>query len=209
MNKKDKEDWNLTLKDVKELYSILFSDSVLNQSNQLYGPKSNQLYGPNYHFNEKEIEIIKLHWHESKSFNKIATELGLSETYVRQKHQKIIRMMKINILRSISRLEELSNTKKELEEVKRENERLLNRFKDLSKDEKNLFGNPEYYKLSIYDFDLSVRTLNCLKAEDIETVQDLLNYKKSDFFRLRNFGKKSFNEVEDKILNPLNLKLKE
>lgn len=201
MNKKEKEDWNLTLKDVKELYSILSSDRVLCQFNQLSGT--------NYHFSEKEVEITKLHWQESKSFNKIATELGLTETYVRLKHQKIVRLMKINILRSISRLEELSNTKKELEEVKRENERLLNRFNALSIDKKNLFGNPEYYKLSIYDFDLSVRTLNCLKNQDIETVQDLLNYKKSEFFRLRNFGKKSFNEVEDKILNPLNLKLKE
>jgi predicted DNA-binding protein YlxM (UPF0122 family) len=45
------------------------------------------------------------------------------------------------------------------------------------------------------DTNLSVRALNCLKLADIETLEDLLYYRKSDLMRFRNFGKKSLDEL--------------
>ena len=42
----------------------------------------------------------------------------------------------------------------------------------------------------------SVRAVNCLKAADIDTVRDLVWHKKSDLVQFRNFGKKTFDELD-------------
>ncbi len=42
---------------------------------------------------------------------------------------------------------------------------------------------------------LSIRTLNCLRWVDIETVNDLIQVKAYDLLKIRNFGKKSLREV--------------
>jgi len=54
------------------------------------------------------------------------------------------------------------------------------------------------------DMDLSVRALNCLKAADVETLGDLVQYNKTDLLKFRNFGKKSLTELDD-LLESLNL----
>ncbi len=59
-------------------------------------------------------------------------------------------------------------------------------------------------KTKLVDLDLSVRALNCLKAADVETLGDLVQYNKTDLLKFRNFGKKSLNELED-LLDNLNL----
>ena len=51
-------------------------------------------------------------------------------------------------------------------------------------------------KSRLVDLDLSVRALNCLKAAEIETLGDLVQYNKSDLLKFRNFGKKSLTELE-------------
>ena len=51
-------------------------------------------------------------------------------------------------------------------------------------------------KSRLVDLDLSVRALNCLKAAEIETLGDLVQYNKSDVLKFRNFGKKSLTELE-------------
>jgi DNA-directed RNA polymerase subunit alpha len=54
-------------------------------------------------------------------------------------------------------------------------------------------------KTKLVDMDLSVRALNCLKAADIETLGDLVQFNKSDMLKFRNFGKKSLTELEDLV----------
>lgn len=56
-------------------------------------------------------------------------------------------------------------------------------------------------KTQLTDFDLSVRALNCLKAAEIETLGDLVTYKKNDLLKFRNFGKKSYAELEELLAN--------
>ena len=51
-------------------------------------------------------------------------------------------------------------------------------------------------KTRLVDLDLSVRALNCLKAADVETLGELVQYNKSDLMKFRNFGKKSMTELE-------------
>ena len=59
-------------------------------------------------------------------------------------------------------------------------------------------------KTKLVDMDLSVRALNCLKAADVATLGDLVQYNKTDLLKFRNFGKKSLTELDD-LLESLNL----
>jgi DNA-directed RNA polymerase subunit alpha len=59
-------------------------------------------------------------------------------------------------------------------------------------------------KTKLVDHNLSVRALNCLKAADVETLGQLIQYNKSDLLKFRNFGKKSLTELDD-LLESLNL----
>jgi len=52
---------------------------------------------------------------------------------------------------------------------------------------------------SIEDLELSVRSYNCLKRSGINTVRDLLNRTQEDMIRVRNLGKKSYDEVMNKL----------
>ncbi|WP_296090564.1 DNA-directed RNA polymerase subunit alpha [Alloprevotella tannerae] len=59
-------------------------------------------------------------------------------------------------------------------------------------------------KQKLSDMNLSVRALNCLKAADVETLGDLVQFNKNDLLKFRNFGKKSLTELDD-LLASLNL----
>ncbi|MDA3882329.1 MAG: DNA-directed RNA polymerase subunit alpha [Bacteroidales bacterium] len=81
-------------------------------------------------------------------------------------------------------------------------------------DTEDKFGNEEFdeevlhmrqlLKSKLVDMDLSVRALNCLKAADVETLGELVQFNKNDLLKFRNFGKKSLTEL-DELLAGLNL----
>jgi DNA-directed RNA polymerase subunit alpha len=54
-------------------------------------------------------------------------------------------------------------------------------------------------KTKLVDMDLSVRALNCLKAADVDTLGDLVQFNKNDLLKFRNFGKKSLTELEELV----------
>ncbi len=60
----------------------------------------------------------------------------------------------------------------------------------------------------IEELDFSVRTYNCLKKANILTIQDLVQLSEADLLNIRNFGRKSLQEVKEK-LESLNLSLRE
>lgn len=59
----------------------------------------------------------------------------------------------------------------------------------------------------IEELDFSVRTYNCLKKANVLTMGELVQLSEADLMNIRNFGKKSLNEVKDKLAS-LNLSLK-
>ena len=59
-------------------------------------------------------------------------------------------------------------------------------------------------KTKLVDLDLSVRALNCLKAADVDTLGELVQYNRNDLLKFRNFGKKSLTELDD-LLNNMGL----
>ncbi len=54
-------------------------------------------------------------------------------------------------------------------------------------------------EMTIEELDLSVRSFNCLKRAGINTVEDLTNRTEEDMMKVRNLGKKSLDEVINKL----------
>lgn len=91
----------------------------------------------------------------------------------------------------------------------------LNLFVDLSDNAKGteiMIESKETKKekvleMTIEELDMSVRSFNCLKRAGIDTVEDLTNRTEEDMIKVRNLGKKSLDEVVQK-LHSLGLDLK-
>ena len=54
--------------------------------------------------------------------------------------------------------------------------------------------------MSVNDIELSVRATNCLNSANITTVGQLAPKIEAEMLKYRNFGKKSLNEMKDKLL---------
>ncbi len=57
----------------------------------------------------------------------------------------------------------------------------------------------EKLAMGVEDLDLSARARNCLEAEGIKTVRDLVAYTPEELLKVRNFGKTSLNEVQKRL----------
>jgi DNA-directed RNA polymerase subunit alpha len=54
-------------------------------------------------------------------------------------------------------------------------------------------------EMTIEELDLSVRSFNCLKRANINTVEDLISKTEEEMMKVRNLGKKSLEEVTSKL----------
>lgn len=63
-------------------------------------------------------------------------------------------------------------------------------------------------ELSIEDLELSARSSNCLRKAGIQTVSELITKPMKDLMKIKNFGKKSADEINEKLVQ-YGLKLKE
>ena len=54
-------------------------------------------------------------------------------------------------------------------------------------------------EITIEELDLSVRSYNCLKRAGINTVQELIQRDEEEMMKVRNLGKKSLEEVQQKL----------
>ncbi|MBR5601877.1 MAG: DNA-directed RNA polymerase subunit alpha, partial [Clostridia bacterium] len=83
----------------------------------------------------------------------------------------------------------------------------LNLFVDLSDEakkaeimiEREETKKEKVLEMTIEELDMSVRSFNCLKRAGIDTVEDLINRTEEDMIKVRNLGKKSLEEVIQKL----------
>jgi DNA-directed RNA polymerase subunit alpha len=54
-------------------------------------------------------------------------------------------------------------------------------------------------EMTIEELDLSVRSYNCLKRAGINTVEELIRKSEEEMMKVRNLGKKSLEEVQNKL----------
>lgn len=91
----------------------------------------------------------------------------------------------------LAELREKLNIKVEQDKHKTAEEKAMD---ELSEQDKEILG---LLNTRLVDLNLTVRSLNCLKAADLETFGDLVKYNKIDLLKQRNFGKKSLGELDD------------
>ena len=65
--------------------------------------------------------------------------------------------------------------------------------------ETNNTGSEKVLQMTIEELDLSVRSFNCLKRAGINTVEDLISKTEDDMMKVRNLGRKSLEEVVEKL----------
>ncbi len=83
----------------------------------------------------------------------------------------------------------------------------LNLFVELSEEafegdfmvERDDNGKEKVLEMTIEELDLSVRSFNCLKRASINTVEDLISKSEEDMMKVRNLGRKSLDEVINKL----------
>src|SRR5258708_2655563 len=91
---------------------------------------------------------------------------------------------------------------------------LFTRFRDsIEKHEAELRGEKgsqnRLMDTPIEELDLSVRAFNCLKANEIQTVGQLLQKREEELLALRNFGRKSLDEIKQKLVEKCFIKPEE
>ena len=60
-------------------------------------------------------------------------------------------------------------------------------------------GRTALLEKKLIDLDISIRALNCLKMAEVETLGDLIKYRKGELMKFRNFGKKTLTELENLV----------
>lgn len=66
-------------------------------------------------------------------------------------------------------------------------------------EEEDAVNKDELYSINIEELDFSLRSFNCLKRAGIDTVGDIISKTTDEMYKIKNFGKKSLTEVENKI----------
>ena len=162
-----------------------------------------------------EIENV---YNEDNSLNErlileICTDGSIEPIYALKKSCEIIR----DIFNSLIKVKENINSNELFDstldiESRKSPSSIIKLFSDQgtfikSKKQKTLVE--QYRNIPIEELDLSVRPYNCLKKENINTVGELLKYKKAQLQKIRNFGRKSGDEVSFKLKEKFNIKLKD
>lgn len=164
---------------------------------------------------EKTILTMLL---EGKDVEFVAEDYGLTRSRIMQIVSKAVR--KLATVKTFSELrreykqlvfdnanfqnviEALQNRIKKLERINNIDTAPVSEYDYLLGDKGGTFT--AMMNTPVYDLDISVRSLNCLKGADVDTLYDLVKCNKTDLMKFRNFGKKSLTELED-LLESLHL----
>lgn len=69
----------------------------------------------------------------------------------------------------------------------------------ISEEEKERSEKEKILNKTIEELDFSVRSYNCLKKSNVNTLRDLVEYSPMEIIKIKNLGKKSLDEIKEKI----------
>jgi DNA-directed RNA polymerase subunit alpha len=69
----------------------------------------------------------------------------------------------------------------------------------ISREEKEKSEKEKILNKTIEELDFSVRSYNCLKKSNVNTLRDLVNYSPMEVIKIKNLGKKSLDEIKEKM----------
>lgn len=82
-------------------------------------------------------------------------------------------------------------------------------FQSLSSNMEEMTKNTAFKHIFIDQLELPARAYNCLKRVDVHTIADLSNYSESDLVKIKNFGKKSVEQVLEALKKRFSIDLSE
>ena len=167
--------------------------------------------------NPRQYSIIKK-LIDGKNPEDLSDEYGISEEGIRQNiYFTIKKASNISSFKNLytdylgvskaldTQLQLVEELKADVEALKAENMSLkkqINKYNDnepfpLESEYGKIIRECSLLTTSIFDFELTLRTLNVFRFADINNIYDLCQWNKIDLLKMRNFGKKSLTEVEE------------
>lgn len=149
---------------------------------------------------EREQLCINLYYFEEFTLEEVGKRLNVTRDRIRQIIAKGIRKLRnphrSNIL--AVGMDEYNRIHEEVRRIRDETrEKYLEQFKQ--EEEKKYDNNEDFLEVSIEELELSVRAYNCLKRGGCDTIKDVFLKDEDDFMRIRNLGRKSKEEVQQKV----------
>lgn len=153
--------------------------------------------------NDREMRFMMMRLYD-EPYGDIGEKFGLTRERVRQVLEKAYRKCRYSVDEIKNLLDEARDLKAQNDMLIESNQVLRERIKqyDDKKEEEEEPVDEETYRLlttSIFDINISVRTLHILMALDVKTVADMCKVTRGQFLACRNAGKKSWAELEDFI----------
>ena len=136
----------------------------------------------------RELKVIELTL-QGKSLSEVGEKVSLTRERTRQVLEK-----------ALHRIQGYPNEVQMKDKIIHEQEQIIQELqKQLSDMGVSTIpcGQQFILQTRLQDLPFNVRTLNCLKAAEIETVGDLVKTPRESFLKFRNFGKKSLEELDD------------
>ena len=143
----------------------------------------------------REQTVVEMRYRDSLTLDEVGKKIGVTRERVRQIEYKALRKINRDIIRLVR------DEKPELIKLQKENAELKQYIAQLQSVSAQTAGievpesvKPFLLDTPIEEFDFSVRTYNCLKRAQINSLKDIVNYKER-FDYIRNLGKRSLEEI--------------
>lgn len=160
---------------------------------------------------EIRARILMLYYRDRLTYHDIGYLMGRSAEMVRTFHKKALRDMRITSPYINLGKRQKINEKLVAAQLHQKNMNLIRlailRIQNEMNPESSVDESPNISPIkpkipintSIMDLDLSVRTVNCISRAGIHTVSDIFKRSKTEIAKIRNLGRKSYDELIDRL----------
>lgn len=167
------------------------------------------------HLTERENKILQMRYEWGMSLEEVGKELGVTRERIRQVEARAIRKLKHQYYKGTIRCvpeSELREAQGEADHYKEQAEYLqaeLDKIRNITPEQRTEAEKKgTFLETSIDELDLSVRSYKCCKRAGINTLGDLCGKTYTEMQKVRNLGKKSLQEIENKM-NEYGLRFKQ
>lgn len=204
INKRSLEEESFSLCALDRIFYTLLDNLSLVERNNLNDANydimiSNLDYALSNRLTPREEYVLKLYYSsDSMSLELVAKDLGVTTERVRQILVKALRRLRHSSFKIFSYYdfkeydslykEELAKRIQEIEFIKNASEDII----------LSLTKYPTS-SIKIEELELSLRSYNCLKRANINTIEELISKTQEDLLKIRNLGRKSTKEIIEKL----------